>query len=190
MCEHVSEAELLLALDGELAADRDNAVWMHRHVCGACEEKWTRLADLSREVTALQCPEVSFRPEDIAVTSLIARVNDGGRKRIRPMWLAWANTLAAVAIAAICIVALPTLRVKDRTPATYDFDDAVPAGYTSLPYADPALPLDDTAVLPVELSADNLELMGIDAAGRTEVKAEILLGMDGWPRAIRMVDQE
>jgi hypothetical protein len=69
----------------------------------------------------------------------------------------------------------------------------VPPGYVSLPFADPALPLDDAEVLPVELSPEDLELMGLasDDAGdapQGDVKAEILIGIDGWPRAIRFVE--
>ena len=73
---------------------------------------------------------------------------------------------------------------------TYDLEPAIPAGYVSLPFADPALPLDDATVLPVQLSPDDLEMMGLDAADASPdgVEAEILIGMDGWPRAIRIVE--
>ena len=128
------------------------------------------------------------------------------RKQNRPHWtsrsLAVANTLAAVAVAITCIVLLPSLHRAPGThaspaaahPATvYDLEQAVPAGYVSLPFADPALPLDDAEVLPVELSAEDLELMGLSSndgegdASQDGVQAEILIGIDGWPRAIRIV---
>jgi hypothetical protein len=200
MSEHVSEIELLLAFDGELPSDRDEAVRGHRRVCGQCEEKWVRLADLSQDVAMIQCPQLTFRPEETAVSALLSRVDHVRRQNARPSflaspWLVWANALAAAAIAITCILWLPSLRVRDHgahPPAVYDFDQAVPAGYVSLPFADPALPLDDATVLPVELTAEDLELMGIDAADaspRDGVQAEILLGMDGWPRAIRIVEQ-
>jgi hypothetical protein len=207
MSEHVSETDLLLAYDGELSPDRDEAVRHHRRVCGACEEKWVRLAGLSQEVAMLQCPQVAFRPEETAVAALLSRIDHVHREKGRlesrtslaSRWLVWGNTLAAVAVAITCIIWLPSLRVRDHAaahlPAIYDFDQAVPAGYVSLPFADPALPLDDSTVLPVELTAEDLELMGIDAADYTNaaprdgVHAEILLGMDGWPRAIRIVEQ-
>jgi hypothetical protein len=204
MSEHVSEADLLLAFDGELSPDCDAAVRGHRRVCRACEEKWVRLAGLSREVAMLQCPQVEFRPEETAVAALVSRIDHAHRERARPEkrtllaspWLVWANTLAAVAVAVTCIVWLPSLRVRDHAvahpSASFDFEQTVPSGYVSLPFADPALPLDDAAVLPVELTAEDLELMGIDptgAAPRDGVQAEILLGLDGWPRAIRFVEQ-
>ena len=199
MSEHISEADLLLAFDGELSPDRDEAVRGHRRVCGACEEKWVRLSDLSQEVAMVQCPRVEFRSEEAAVAALGSRIDRARAEKRAPMasrWLVWANGLAAVAAAVTCIVLLPSLRVRDHAaahpPAVYDFEQAVPAGYVSLPFADPALPLDDATVLPVELTAEDLVLMGFDpedAASQDGVKAEILLGMDGWPRAIRLVEQ-
>ncbi len=200
MFEHVSEAELLLAFDGELPAERDAIVRSHRSSCRECEEKWVRLAGLSNGIAAVQCPPIEFRPEETAVARLVARIDHARRKESRPekitllgsRWFAWANTLAAVAVAVTCIVWLPSHRAKDHPlahpAAAYDFDQAVPVGYLSLPYADPALPLDDTTVLPVELTAEDLELMGVEANG-DGARAEILLGMDGWPRAIRIVEQ-
>jgi hypothetical protein len=202
MSEHVSEADLLLAFDGELPPDREEAVLEHRHLCAACGEKFARLAFLSQEVAMVQCPQVEFRPEETAVAGLLSRIDHVRAQKktnIGSRWLVWANTLAAVAAAITCIFWLSAVRVRDHAaghpPAVYDFDQTVPAGYVSLPFADPSLPLDDATVLPVELTAEDLQLMGIDAPDdnaavlRDGVKAEILLGMDGWPRAIRLVEQ-
>ena len=211
MSEHVSEEDLLLAFDGELSPERDEAVRGHRRVCDVCEEKWAQLAGLSQEVAMVQCPQVEFRSEETALAALLARMDPTCGEKVRgekfrakktprrtSRWLVWANSLAAVAAAITCMVFLPSLRVRNHATvhpaAIYDFDQAVPPGYVSLPFADPALPLDDATVLPVELTAEDLELMGIDpadpdAAPRDGVQAEILLGMDGWPRAIRIVEQ-
>jgi Putative zinc-finger len=201
MIEHVSELDLVLAFDGELPADRIEAVRAHARECAACEEKWTGLAQLSHQVAALH-PEVVFPPQEAAVGALLSRMNQAPAQK-KTHWtsrsLVFANTVVAIAAAITCIVMLPALRVTKHpaahAPLVYDLEPVVPAGYVSLPFADPALPLDDTAVLPVELSAEDLELMGLNssdgAAGEPGegVRAEILIGMDGWPRAIRIVDQ-
>ena len=204
MIEHVSSQDLLLAYDGELPPDRQEYVHAHARSCPECREQWIQLADLSQDVAVLQCPEVEFRPEEAAVASLVARIGSGpeaSRRRWAPS-LAVANTLVAVAVAITCMIVLPSI---GRAPVKYahtamalpqsaeDQEPAVPAGYVSLPYADPALPIDDSEVLPVELTAEDLALMGLssgDAAGdatQDRVQAEILIGMDGWPRAIRIV---
>ncbi|HEY3838490.1 MAG TPA: zf-HC2 domain-containing protein [Bryobacteraceae bacterium] len=205
MIEHVSPQELLLAYDGELPPERQESVHAHARSCPECRAQWVRLADLSQVVATLQCPEVEFRPEETAVASLVSRIGSAPEVR-KQHWsvpsLAVANTLVAVAVAITCIVLLPSISrapIENAhsavvlPPAVDDQDPGLPAGYVSLPYADPALPIDDSEVLPVELTAEDLELMGLsssDAANdstQDKVQAEILIGMDGWPRAIRIV---
>ena len=166
MTEHVSEQDLLLAFDGELPPDREEAVRTHTRCCAACEEKWMRLGHLSQQVAALQCPDVKFQPREAALAALQSRLDSVPARK--SFWtshsLAFANTLAAVAVAITCIVLLPSLRVTKTVvahpPVAYDLEQAVPPGYTSLPFADPALPLDDAEVLPVELSAEDLAIDG------------------------------
>ena len=199
MSEHISEVDLLLALDGELPLDRNEAVMAHIHDCPACTERSATLSHLSDAVAVMERPNLTFRPQEAAVAALVSHMKSAPRKA---HWttrsLVFANSLVAVAVAITCIALFPSLRVGThaaaRPAAVYDLEDSVPAGYTSLPFADPALPLDDSAVLPVELSEEDLELMGVDVndtdnpAPRGNVQAEILIGMDGWPRAIRIVE--
>jgi hypothetical protein len=209
MIEHVSQQDLLLAYDGELPPDRQETVHAHARSCPQCREQWLNLADLSQRVVAVQCPKVRFRPQEAAVEALLSRLDSEPVHRgthwtshLTGRSLAVANTLAAVAVAITCIVLAPSINRRSvvhvpsagiQAPLTEEMESAVPPGYVSLPYADPALPLDDSEVLPVELSAEDLELMGLsasDASGdatRDRVQAEILIGMDGWPRAIRIV---
>ena len=175
MSEHIPESDLLLALDGELGDERMEVVLAHTLECATCEEKWMELAWVSRQAEAIA-------------------VRDARPKAARLAWrpFAVANTLAAVAVAITCIVLLPSLRHTPHvSPAVRnDVEEPVPAGYVSLPFADPALPVDEEDVLPVQLSTEDLELMGIDTGDAPEdgVKAEVLIGMDGWPRAIRIVE--
>ena len=203
MIEHISESDLLLAFDGELPAERGAAIRSHTEECAECGTRWTALQEMSGQLAALM-PEVKLGPQDAAVAALTARMEQPAKRRIGARTLVFANALAAVAAAVICVVMWPSFRAAKHAPArpaaVYDFEEAVPEGYVSLPFADPALPLDDAAVLPVELSAEDLENMdpamseaiedaegGAAAGSKTAVKAEILIGMDGWPRAIKIV---
>src|SRR5580700_6319716 len=140
MTEHISEADLLLAFDGELPPEREEAVLEHQSVCAACAEKFARLAFLSQEVAMVQCPPVAFRPEEIAVAALLSRIDHVRAEKkinIGSRWLVWANSRAAVAAAITCIFWLSAVRGRDHAvghpAAVYDFDQAVPAGYVSLP---------------------------------------------------------
>jgi hypothetical protein len=208
MSEHISDSDLLLAFDGELPRDRDETVQAHARTCAQCGKKWRRLEQLSGNLAALS-PDVRLQPQDEAVTALVACFDGNAPARNRPVkrpasrYLVFANALGAVAAAVICVIMWPSLQGSKpgtnhavvHPDAVYDFEQAVPAGYVSLPFADPALPLDDATILPVEMSAEDLEMMGLDSGEtlptglQTAVKAEILIGMDGWPRAIRIVEQ-
>jgi hypothetical protein len=204
MLEHVSENDLLLAFDGELSPVCNEAVRLHTQTCALCREKWEKwagLKDLGEQVAGLQCLEVTFQPEEQAVAALWSRMNHAATPK-KTHWatrsLVFANTLVAVAVAITCIVLFPVragrmvpARTAVHTPVVYDLEQAVPPGYVSLPFGDPALPLDDATVLPVDLSAEDLEMMGFDANETPPdgVRAELLIGMDGWPRAIRIVEQ-
>lgn len=206
MNEHVSESDLLLAFDGELPPERNAVIRDHMQECQACETQWTALQQLSEQLAAVTRQDVTFQPQETAVAALVARIDQPDKRRVTPRVLVFANALAAVAAAAICLLMWPSFRGAKHPAlhpdAVYDFEEAVPEGYVSLPFGDPALPLDDAAVLPVELSAEDLELMdptlseaindaeasALLAGSKTAVKAEILIGMDGWPRAIRIVE--
>lgn len=197
MIEHISEQELLLAFDGELPPERNEAVLAHTVDCRVCEAKWAGLSHWSEQVTVLEGQGVRLRPTEAAAAALVARIDARTEKKTTywmPHSLAVANTLVAVAIAITCIVLLPSLRrtlyPAAHPAATYDVEQAVPAGYVSLPFADPALPLDDAQVLPVQLSGEDLALMGVDVGESPQdvVQAEVLIGMDGWPRAIRIIE--
>src|SRR5580704_16506346 len=110
MTEHVSEKDLLLAFDGELPADRKEAVIAHTRDCAVCEEKWATLAHLSREVAAMPHPVVPFQPQETAEAMLMARLNRDIPRKAH--WtsrsLVFANTLVAVAVAITCIVVFPS----------------------------------------------------------------------------------
>jgi len=198
MSEHISDSDLLLAFDGELTAERNKAVLGHTRNCAVCQRNWTRLKSLSEQVVEMRHVDVTLEPQEVAAAKLMARLNHTGASK-KTHWttrsLVFANSLVAVAVAITCMVLWPSMRVAKHvavgSPVAYDLEQPVPPGYVSLPFADPTLPLDDAEVLPVNLSAEDLELMGFDANDTPQggVKAELLIGMDGWPRAIRIIEQ-
>jgi hypothetical protein len=63
-------------------------------------------------------------------------------------------------------------------------------GIVELPFSDRALPLGDAMVVRVEFPIEELRLTGLAVDGDrpgTVVQADVLLGIDGLPRAIRLV---
>jgi len=59
-----------------------------------------------------------------------------------------------------------------------------------LPFSDRSLPLDESMVVRVELPIEELRSAGLTVDGGrsgTVAQAEVLMGIDGLPRAIRLV---
>ena len=66
-----------------------------------------------------------------------------------------------------------------------------PMVFVALPFSDRALPLNDATVVRVELPAEQLQLTGLTIVGNhtgSIVQADVLMGIDGLPRAIRLVE--
>jgi hypothetical protein len=212
--QHPSEAELLLALDGELDALEAAAVSNHVASCVACRARWEQLSALSGDIAAY-CR---------AWPAATASVTVAPASRRRPAWGTWLAAAAAVLLLAGWAVAawmmaphavatttavdvthasdialappaataaapaprhLPAVRASRGTPRP-----TRPTYYWSLPYSNNALPLDENTVeMTVNLTREQLRLAGIPVSeslsqNDARVRAKVLLGADGRPRAI------
>jgi hypothetical protein len=195
--DHISEKEILHALDGELPAEQANMVRDHTTQCDACRSKWVRFANLSGQIAEMERAEGSYPARQAALAALLAGIAKAQRGlRMRRMVMRMVSVAAAaVLVAAVMLRPGPAPVATGLSPAVsmgqrlVSSDQALPDGYLSLPFADPDLPLDEASVLPVEVSREDLRLIGVQVDGTAErVQAEIVLGMDGWPRAIRIME--
>jgi hypothetical protein len=62
--------------------------------------------------------------------------------------------------------------------------------YYELPFSDASLPLEEATVVRVKLPAQSLRAAGVpveEENANTILQADLLLGMDGLPRGIRLV---
>jgi len=154
--EHLTDAQLILELDGELAQSEAPRVHQHLEACESCASRQIEFARLSEQVAACE-PRPSL----------------GWRWR-------WAAGGALATTAALVLVTAP-LQPKPVDPYS---------SFVSLPFSDTALPLENAPVVRVELPVESLRLasfhVGENLAGR-RVTADLLLGKDGLPRAIRIV---
>ena len=65
-------------------------------------------------------------------------------------------------------------------------------GFVALPYAQSGVPFDDAVVVRVRVRESEWEEMGVPSTmqiSATRVNADVLLGQDGVPRAIRLVGE-
>jgi anti-sigma factor RsiW len=159
MEEHPEERQLILLLDGELGVTETAHLQGHVAACQACRARYARLAELTRDIAALH--------------QIASPVRTGQR-----MW--W----AAIAAGAAALALLWPSRPLAPAPLAQ-------GGFIALPFSDEALPLDNAPVVrmavPVEgLRQASFRLSG-DYHGRL-VLADVVLGLDGQPRAIRFVE--
>ncbi len=96
-------------------------------------------------------------------------------------WSGWAAAAAIVALAAGL-----ALRAPRPSAAADDMD-----GFVAVPYAAPVAPGEFLRVIRTELYVSALDRMGITVpAASTQVSAEVVLGQDGLPRAVRVIEDE
>ena len=85
----------------------------------------------------------------------------------------------------------PKVHTPKKTPAA-DKPDTKLAQFTELPFSDASLPLDQATVVRVTLPAAALRQAGVavnEDNANAMLKADVVLGMDGLPRGIRLVNQ-
>jgi len=85
----------------------------------------------------------------------------------------------------------PKTHPVKKTPGA-DKPDTKLAQFTELPFSDASLPLDQATVVRVTLPAAALRQAGVavnEDNANAMLKADVVLGMDGLPRGIRLVSQ-
>ena len=157
MNDHPNDGLLILALDEELEKDQAEEVGAHLGGCAVCKARQVRFERVSRMIAGR-----------------------GMRTSPHPTGRVWVAMGIAAAVA-LCLIVPSRPAPPPREQATE---------FMALPFSDAALPLDNAPVVRMEFPVESLRLAKInvegDVAGRT-VTADVLLGLDGQPRAIRFV---
>jgi hypothetical protein len=113
----------------------------------------------------------------------------GGRSEWRA-WLAAAAALIAIAGSVGVWRFNARVTVNDVTEIDSSLKAATPSGFVELPGAAGLPDFESGAIVRVELVLASLPAYGIDisrAGGDQPVEADVLVGQDGQPRAIRLV---
>jgi len=166
----------------------------HLSACPSCAGRWRNQRVLTRELQILTDRVASHRPPQRGL-ELVMREFERRRRAHRWHWLRW---VPAPAAAVLLVVALLTVRHGNvvtpvaRTAAM----GAVPAepaeeGFVDVPYAPPLAPGEFVSVVREELEPTELVRMGlpVDGIGEALVVADVVVGEDGFPRAVRVADE-
>ena len=120
-----------------------------------------------------------------------ARKAGGGRQGFGRRWL-W--SVAAAAIFVVAALVIPDLAKKPApVAAEVAYEDADPReeGFIEVPFAPPLAEGETVRVVHTELRPAELASMGVnvDPSWTTELPADVLVGQDGFPRAVRVSDE-
>lgn len=175
----------------------------HLSVCAACALRWREQHSLTHSLVEARGSAAQRNPS-IASREALMRDFAVAHRRASYKWGKWVAAAAAVLALA---VALGYEVARDRQPVrtsiapkslrpeasiagfSGEYDPAEDEDFMAVPFAPPLATGEFVSVIRTELQAPALARMGIyvDASYGSDVPAEVVVGEDGVPRAIRFL---
>ena len=201
---HPPYERFLAVLDGELGVAESSELKRHIAGCAECDARWKLLAGGSKLVaeyhmavldraTPAATRKRRWIPLGLAACAAAALLllwtwRPSRVKLVKPVPVVDTTKQEAPVERSLPIAIQPKVVVashKKRVKVPVEEEVFLP-----LPYSDPALPVDDSVVLRVELTAEALSAAGapvMNAQIGEPILADVLFGLDGQPRAIRFI---
>ena len=168
----------------------------HLAVCPHCRERWNAERVLSLAVGRLRSAIAAERSPQARRGELMDAFELATRPRRRLRW-AWGAAAAAVLSAVLWFpinrAVAPKGPAHDEVADTAPVDTADENGFIPVPYSPPAAVGESFTLVQRELDGAELARMGIDlpfGGYGQDFDAELVLGEDGVPRAVRLADYE
>jgi predicted anti-sigma-YlaC factor YlaD len=165
------------------------ALRRHLRDCPGCRERWDDEHALDSQFRLMREAVRAQRnsPERFDQILRVYGVSRWSRKRT---WVKWLTSAAAM----VLVVAAGLLAFRARGPATASPPEAQFADigdFTPVPYAPPLARGEFLQVVRTELRPIALARMGIevDASSEADVVADLVIGEDGFPRAVHVVEE-
>jgi hypothetical protein len=190
----------------------------HMLSCGTCRERWDAEENLTDQIKALRAAAWNQRSSAASREILMERFARRNQPRVAPRWYWAFGAVAAALVAAVAVpgfehrFAAPVTELAESagliqaegTIQGYGNGDAAETaeirtdsaldpeaeGFIAVPYV-PALATGEMLrVVHTELNPAALASLGVsvDPSWTTQVPADVLLGEDGMPRAVRVSD--
>jgi hypothetical protein len=166
----------------------------HLAACTRCAARWETEVELNRGLAAVRDAASRLRSTDSARARLMAAFDErrlAVAARRRFVW-------ALAATAALLLVALWIVPSKGRPRAPIpQLDDAVEEllagnGFVPVPYAPPLAQGEIVEVVRMDLTPAAFARMGfvVQPPFGSELTADLMVGQDGLPRAVRLVETD
>ena len=163
----------------------DASLREHVEECPACAARWRDERVLTRELQILSDRAAIQRDSRAGLDNLLDAF-DRRRRAGRRHWLRW----IAVPAAAVVLLAGFLITRDRQTPPQVVQASVTEDGFTIVPYAPPLAPGELVSVVREDLDAEALVRMGLPGDGFDDqtVAADVLVGEDGFPRAVRVAE--
>ena len=175
----------------------------HLAACPACRDEWEAQLALSGELARLRGAAAGQRSSEFNRARLMNEFTRGyGRvtSRRRFQWV-FAAAAAAVVVLALALswrtetpaaarASDTAMRWQEASPGEEFEDISAEGGFVAVPYAAPLAKGEFVRVVRTELYAAALDRMGVTVPTTNgEFPADVVLGEDGLPRAVRVLAQ-
>ena len=138
--------------------------------------------DLDRHLAAIRGAAASLRLPEVRRERIMREFAET-RSRARVSWR------FAVAVAALLVMTIGIGR--DWRAAPDYFEEAADEGFIAVPYAPPLAAGEFVKIVRTELQPIEIARMGlpVDMAHAADIAADVLVGEDGLPRAVRVIEE-
>jgi hypothetical protein len=202
LCEEISE-QLIESAREEREPGR--ILRTHMRVCETCRDRWEAQQSLSLSMRGLRAASSVQRSSLDSHDALMRQFAHRHRPRFARQWY-WG--LAAAAALVISILTVPDLERRLRGPAVAPISEPqaiaqssswpeIPAdpdadGFIAVPFVPPLATGEMVRIVHTELNPAALATLGVsvDPSWTTQLPADVLLGQDGMPRAVRVSEAD
>jgi predicted anti-sigma-YlaC factor YlaD len=177
----------------------------HLRECPECAARWASEGNLNTHLQVLKEATAARQPAQAQRERIMRQFALTRRRMLQPA-LRWALAVAAALVLTVGVGSIwrgggwgvgPGLRPAGSTAGAGAGADSAEAeapeaseGFVAVPYAAPLAPGEFVRVVHAELGSVELARMGvfIDDFDAGEVPADVVVGEDGFPRAVRVWD--
>ena len=185
--------------------DLEPGVELRQHLerCPPCRERWNDERNLSLRFQTMRVAAAA-RNQSPAKRAELMREFRSAHQTLIPASLKWSLSIAAVLLLALALgrtwrndrgAASNAMGIAENSQVDSDFladlnRGAEDDGFLPVPYAPPLATGEFVRVVRTELRPVALARMGIDVESYPdEIAADVVLGEDGLPRAVRLLEE-
>jgi hypothetical protein len=184
------------------ASGLDRQLRAHLAVCADCAERWDAERQLTAQLGIIRARTAALRSPDHQRESLLQDFSRIHRHKAVPSW-AWALAAAAAILLAVFLGHAAGKRtrpvVRQERTVLYEAslsnlsNDASALSsddFIAVPYTPPLAPGEIVRMMHANFYPEALASMGVDVdpSWAGELPADVLVGEDGLPRAVRITD--